>query len=238
MKTNTLTLSMIDHGPNVYWTAEGITKSTATADFSQPTITAYKMAAIIYLTDELIDDTAFDLVNVLIGRFAEYIAAEEDHVIINGNGTTQPTGIFVASNVPTAAATGLNFDTMIKLIYSLPVKFRKNAKFLIHPNQVGNLRIIKDTVGRYLWQDPVAPGQPSTIQGFPVIENYWVPQDQIAFGDYRYGYWLGDRQKMTVKVSNDTETTFTQDKTAIRVVERIGGTVVFPNAIVKRTSVH
>jgi len=36
---------------------------------------------------------------------------------------------------------------------------------------------------------------------------------------------------MTVKITNDTETTFTQDKTAIRVVERIGGDVIIPNAI-------
>jgi len=238
MKTNVLQLSMIDHGPNVYWTGEGVAKTTASADFSNPTITAYKMAAIMYLTDELIEDSAFDLVNVLVSRFASAIATEEDKVITNGNGTTQPTGLFVASTVGSSAATGLNFDNIIALIYSLPVKFRKNAKFVINPYQVGQLRLKKDTVGRYLWQDPIAPGQPGTIQGYPVIEDYWAPQDQILFGDLKYAYWLGDRQKMTVKLSNDTETTFVQDKTAIRVVERIGGTVVFPNALRKLTSVH
>lgn len=234
MKTNVLTLSMIDHGPDVYWTSEGATKTTTTADFSQPTITAYKMAAIIYLTDELMDDSAFDLSQVLINRFAQAIAREEDKVIIAGSGTGQPTGITVAGTVATRTCAGnLSFDNIIDLIYDLPVKFRQNAKFLIHPNNVRELRKINDNNGRPIWQDAVAPGQPSTIYGYPVIENYWMPESQIAFGDYKQGYWLGDRQRMTVKISNDTETTFTQDKTAIRIVERIGGTVVFPNAIRK-----
>lgn len=233
MRTNVLTMAMISHGPDVYWTAEGITKTTTTADFTQPTITAYKMAAIVYLTDELIDDSAFDLVNVLVKRFAERIAEEEERVIINGAGTTQPTGIFVNATVPTRTCAGnLSFDNIINLIYDLPAKFRKNARFIVHNNNVRELRLLKDNDGRYLWQEPVAVGQPATIQGYPVIETYWAPESQIAFGDYS-AYYLGDRQKITVKITNDTETTFTQDKTAIRVVERIGGDVIFTSAIRK-----
>jgi len=38
---------------------------------------------------------------------------------------------------------------------------------------------------------------------------------------------------MTVKISQDTTTAFTQDKTAIRVVQRIGGDVIQPLAIRK-----
>lgn len=231
MKTNVLTLSMIDHGPDVYWTSEGATKTTTTADFSQPTITAYKLAAIIYLTDELIEDSAFNLTQVLVRRFAQKIAEHEDQAIINGTGVGQPTGLFIAGTIATRACNGnLDFDDVINLEYDLPVRHRKNARFLVHPNNVRELRLVKDTTNRYIWQDPVAPGQPSTVHGYPVIENYWVPEHSILFGDIRETYWMGDRQRVTVKISNDTETTFTQDKTAIRVVERIGGTVIFPNA--------
>lgn len=234
MKTNVLTLTMIDHGPEVYWTAEGATKTTTTADFTQPTITAYKLAAIIYLTDELIDDSAFDLTQVLVRRFALKMAEAEERAIVAGTGVGQPTGIFTVGTVATRACAGnLSFQNIINLIYDLPVKFRNNARFLVHPNNVRELRLLTDTTGRYMWQEPVSAGQPATIHGYPVLETYWAPESQIAFGDYREAYWLGDRQNMTVKITNDTETTFTQDKTAIRVVERIGGTVVFPNAVRK-----
>lgn len=145
MSTNTKTFAEIAHGPDVYWTAEAATKTTTTADFTQPTITAYKMAAIIYLTDELIDDSKFDLVNILVRRFAERIAEEEDHVIINGSGTAQPTGIFANANVATRACTaaGLTFDDIIRLIGDLPVKFRANAYFIVHPQLMTEIRLLK-----------------------------------------------------------------------------------------------
>lgn len=234
MKTNVLTLTVGEHGPETYWTGEGATKTTTTMDFRQPTITAYKLASIIYLTDELIDDSAFDLVNVLISRFAENIAEKEDQALINGNGTTQPEGLFQASGVGTRAVAGnLTFDDIINLIYDLPIKYRPNAKFVVNSNNVRELRKLKDSDGRYLWQDPVSAGQPATIHGYPVIETYWAPESEIAFGDLKRAYWLGDRQRMTVKVSSDTETTFTQDKTAVRVVHRVGGIVLLPNAVRK-----
>ena len=234
MKNNVLTLSMIDNGPEVYWTAEGAKKTTTTADFTQPTITAYKLASIIYLTDELIEDSAFGLVDVLVKRFAQKLAQAEDKAIIQGTGTGQPTGLFVANTVATRNCSGnLDFDDIIDLVYDLPMQYRQNAVFMVNPANVKELRKTKDTTGQYLWQAPVSAGQPATIQGYQVIENYWVPEAQILFGDLKEAYWLGDRQKMTVKISNDTETTFTEDKTAIRIVERIGGTVVFPQAIRK-----
>jgi len=37
---------------------------------------------------------------------------------------------------------------------------------------------------------------------------------------------MGDRQKMTVKVSQENETSWTKDQTGIRVVERIAGNCV------------
>ena len=234
MSTNVLTLTIIDHGPDVYWTAEGAKKTTATADFSQPTITAYKLDAILYLTDELIADSAFDLTNVIIRRFADRMAEAEEQAILIGTGTGQPTGLFVANTVATRTCSGnLDFDDIIALIYDLPAKYRPRARFIIHNNNVSELRRLKDSQGRYMWQDPVAPGQPSTIQGYPVVETYWAPESQIAFGDFNRAYWLGDRQRMTVLITQQSETTFTQDKTGIRVVERIGGTVVEPNAMRK-----
>lgn len=235
MTRNVLTLSIIDHGPEVYWTSEGASKTTTTADFSQPTITAYKLAAIIYLTDELIDDSAFDLTQVLVARFAKKLVEYEDRALTAGSGTGQPTGVFTANTVATRACSGnLDFDDIIDLFYDLPLQFR-NTKcvWMVHPTNVKELRKIKDTTNRYIWQDAIAPGQPATIMGYRVIENPYAPESQILFGDLSEAYWMGERQLMTVKITNDSETTFTQDKTAIRVVRRFGGTVVMPNAVRK-----
>jgi HK97 family phage major capsid protein len=238
MKGPVLTLTMIDHGPDVFWTAEGATKTTTTADFTQPTLTAYKLAAIIYLTDELIEDSAFSLSEVLVRRFAKKMAEAEDKAIVQGTGSGQPTGLFTATPGSTRTApTGLTFDVMIDLIMDLPVEYRAGAKFVINSQNIRELRKVKDTTGRYIWADGVQPGQPATILGYPVIETPWAPESKVLFGNLREAYWLGDRQRMTVKITQDTETAFTQDKTAIRVVERVGGTVVFARAIATVTSI-
>ena len=73
-------------------------------------------------------------------------------------------------------------------------------------------------------------GVTPTILGYPVYENNWVGDANILFGNWKLVYWLGDRKQMTVKISNDTTQAFTQDMTAIRVVARIGGNVVLPDA--------
>ena len=91
---------------------------------------------------------------------------------------------------------------MINLIYALPTKYRIKAKFLVHNANIRELRKLKDSQNRYLWQEAVAPGQPATFYGYPVIENNWLVEDEIYFGDYKMGYWLGDRKKMSVTISN------------------------------------
>lgn len=99
------------------------------------------------------------------------------------------------------------------------------------------MRKLKDSQNRYLWTDPVAVGQPATFHGAPVRENNNLSESEIYFGDYFKGYWLGDRRKMTIKITQDSETAFTKDQTAIRIVERIAGNVVLPAAIRKLTGI-
>jgi len=237
MKRDVMKIPTLTSGPKVTWTDENAIKSTTTATFNQATLTVFKMAAILYSSDELIEDSdQIDVVDFIVTLFSEAIQREEDRVITVGNGTTQPTGLTTARAATTiasiASATGnLSFDDMINLEYSLPMKYHPNAKYLVHRGNIRELRKLKDSNNRYYWMEPVAAGQPATFHGYPVIENNNLPESEIFFGDYKMGYWLGDRQKMSVKITQETETAFTKDQTGIRVVSRIAGTVVLGQAI-------
>ncbi len=236
MKRDVLNAASILQKPKVYWTAENATKTTTTARFGQPTLTARKAAAIIYASDELIEDsTEFDVVQVIISLFAEAVIDTEDYVILRGNGTTQPTGLVTARAAATigSVATGngnLSFDDLLNCEFGLKTKYRNGASWIIHPTNVKELRKLKDTSGRYLYDEARTMGQPATLLGYPVSQKYDMPESELLFGNWKLCYWLGDRQKMTVKISQDTETAFTQDKTAIRVVIRLGGNVVLGEA--------
>lgn len=236
MRRNKMDITSLVNRPKVYWTAENAAKTTTTAAFSQTTLTAYKMAAILYSSDELIEDSDItDVVNLIISLFAEAVGIEEQRVIWNGTGTGQPTGIDTARSAGTIAGVAVagngTADDLKALYYRLPVQYRNTAAWFMNDGTASQVDKLKDSNNRYLWQDSIAAGSPPTLLGKPVVIVNDVPTRQIYFGDMKRAYFLGDRKSMTAKVSNDTETAFTHDQTAIRVVARIGGLVVLGNAV-------
>lgn len=212
MSKDVLKIPTLTAKPLVYWTTENTAKTTTTADFGQATLTAFKMAAIIYASDELVEDSVeIDVVDLIINLFAERIADEEDKVISAGNGTTQPTGLTAATVGSVAVSGAFDFDDIINLEYLLPAKYSRNAKFLASRNNIKVMRQLKDGNNRYLWQDSRVAGQPSTFHGYLVVENDYIGENEIYFGDYLKGYWLGDRKRMTIKVTQDSETALTSE---------------------------
>lgn len=191
MKRDVMKIPKLGSRPQVRWTSENAVKSTTTADFSQKTLTAYKCAAILYASEELVEDSKeIDVVKFIIGLFSEVLAEEEDKVITAGTGVGQPTGLTSCTISSVTCSGNLSFDDIINLIYLLPSKYRRNAKFLVNNANIKEMRKLKDSQNRYLWMDAVAPGQPATFHGYPVIENNWVPESEIYFGDYKKGCFL------------------------------------------------
>jgi len=238
MKRDVMNVTNLISGPKVVWTAENAAKSTTTARYSQLTLTAYKVAAILYSSDELIEDSdIFDVVSMIISLFGEAIASEEERVIWVGNGTTQPQGIDTAGTITAIACStpgNGDFDDLIRVHFALPRKYRGGAKFYMNDATMSNIRRLKDSNNNYIVTNFSANGAEqglsSSILGKTVVISDWVPDNTVFFMDAKKLYFLGDRKRMTVKVSQDTTQAFTQDMTAIRVVSRIGGQVVQPLA--------
>lgn len=235
MKRDKMDVTNLVNPLGVFWTAENATKSTTTARFAQQTLTAFKMAAILYTSDELVEDsTEIDLVSTIITLFAEAIATEEEKVIWQGNGSTQPQGINTAT-VASVGGTGNTYNDITSLYYLLPSKYRTGAAFYCNSNTAKNIEMTKDTNGRPIFNAGTET-IPATLKGKRLVISEWVPDRVLYFGDLKKGYFLGDRKRMTAKVSNDTETAFTKDQTAIRVVARIAGRLVWPAAVRKVTA--
>ena len=236
MKRDKMDITNLVSPLTVFWTAENQVKSTTTARFATQTLTAFKLAAILYSSDELIEDsTETDVVALIISLFSEAIAVEEERVIWQGNGTTQPQGLSVAT-VAGISGTGNAYDDITRLYYSLDRRYVPGAAFFMNGNTARSIELIKDTTGRPLFVPSATDGIQPTLKGKPLVISNWVPDRQVYFGDLKKAYFLGDRKRMSAKVSQDTETAFTKDQTAIRVVARIAGRVVFPNAVRKASN--
>ena len=81
---------------------------------------------------------------------------------------------------------------------TLRAPYRKNARWLMNLKTAGVVRKMKDTEGRYVWQNAIAAGQPDLLLGYPVEIDEEMPDigadaKAIAFGDFEAGYIIVDR---------------------------------------------
>lgn len=88
-------------GVHGYWTAEGGSISVSNPTFGQAVLTAKKLALLTYCSNELLDDSALPLNDVLVRLFSEALAWFEDRAFINGSGVNECLGI---RNAPCAQA--------------------------------------------------------------------------------------------------------------------------------------
>lgn len=216
----------------VSWGSENTAITTTTADFGTKQLTAYRMNSIMYLSRELAEDaTEIGVVDLIIGQFADAVGDEEDKVILQGTGSGQPTGLSTTGGHAVTCSGNLDFDDVIDAYYALPQQYRNTAVWLVNTVNVRELRKIKDSNGRYLWQDAVTADAQPTLNGRPVYENAWVPEATIYFADLKRAYYLGDRQQMTVETTTQGAETWEKHQVGIKVIERIAGVTVLADAV-------
>ena len=206
--------------------------------FGQVSIGAYKLGTLIKVSEELLNDSVFDLEDYISTEFARRIGSREEDAFFNGDGVGKPTGIFNATGgaeigVTSASATAITADELIDLFYSLKAPYRKNAVWVLNDATVKAIRKLKDNNGNYLWQPAITANTPDTILGKPVFTSSYVPTigagaKSIAFGDFTY-YWVADRQARSFKRLNELYAATGQ--VGFMATQRVDGKLILPEAI-------
>ena len=171
--------------------------------FGQVSIGAYKLGTMIKVSEELLNDSVFDLESYISREFARRIGNKEEEAFFTGDGKGKPLGVLADMGgaevgVTAAAAGAFTADEVFDLFYSLKAPYRKNAVFLMNDASVKALRKLKDSNGQYLWQPSLTVATPDTLMGRPVYTSAFMPAvaagaKSILFGDLSY-YWVADRQ--------------------------------------------
>ena len=206
--------------------------------FGQVSIGAYKLATIIKVSEELINDSAFNLEQYIAKEFGRRIGVKEEEAFFVGDGTGKPTGIFNATGgagvgVTTASASAITIDEIMDLFYALKSPYRKNAVFITNDATVKSIRKLKDGNGQYLWQPSVTAGQPDTILNRPLKTSVYVPgiaaaAKTIAFGDFSY-YWVADRQGRAFQRLNELYAATGQ--VGFKATQRVDGKLILAEAV-------
>ena len=191
------------------WTDEEAAYTESDDSFGVITLGAHKLTSIIKVSEELLNDSVFDLEQYISKEFVRRMAAAEENAFINGTGTGRPTGILQTAETgkTTAAAAAITADEVIDLYHSLRSPYRKNAVFIANDSTVKAIRQLKDSNGMYLWQPGLKEGQPDTLIGNRIISSAYMPEigagkKPILFGDVSY-YWIADRQGRTFQRLNE-----------------------------------
>ena len=206
--------------------------------FGQITLSAYKLGTLIKVSEELLNDSAFNLENYIATEFGRRIGSKEEESFFIGDAVGKPTGILADTGgaeigVTAASSTAITADEIIDLYYSLRVPYRKNAIWIMNDATVSAIRKLKDGQGQYLWEPSMVAGTPNKILGCEVITSPYVTTaaagaKTVAFGDFSY-YWIGDRQGRTFKRLNELYATTGQ--VGFLGNQRVDGKLILPEAI-------
>ena len=219
------------------WTQENAAYTESNPTFGQKTIDAYKLTDLARVSNELLQDSAFDIQDYLMREFARAFGVAEEEAFCTGDGNNKPTGIFTANGgevgVTAAAANAITADELISLIYSLKSPYRRNAKFLMNDSTISAIRKLKDGNGVYLWQPALHAGEPDRLLGYELYTSPYAPVIgagalSIAFGDFT-NYWIGDRAGRTVQRLNELYAT--NGQVGYISAQRVDGKTIMPEGI-------
>ena len=219
------------------WIDEGEEIPESDTTFSQTMLSAYKLGTMIKISNELLNDSAFDLATYIAQRFGVRMGNAEERAFISGDGVGKPLGLLddacAQVGVTAAAVDKVTFDEIFKLYYSLRAPYRKKAQFLCNESMVLQLMTLKDNNGNYIWKPGLDIGKPDTLLNRPLRTSSFMPglaagNKAMTFGDYSY-YWIADRQNRTFRRLNELYAR--TDQVGFMTTQRVDGKLILPEAV-------
>lgn len=219
------------------WIDEGEEIPESDATFGQTSLSAYKLGTMIKISNELLNDSAFDLATYIARRFGVRMGNAEERAFILGDGIGKPLGILddagAQVGVTAASQNIVTFDEIFQLYYSLKSPYRKKAKFMCNEAMVLQLMTLKDQTGNYIWKPGLDIGKPDTLLNRPLITSAYMPgleagNKAMIFGDMSY-YWIADRQTRTFRRLNELYAR--TDQVGFLTTQRVDGKLILPEAV-------
>ncbi len=258
----TLDVPNITAGAYVQWNSEMAQKATTSMVFGHQTLTPYILAGIIVITQQMIDDAPFPMLQIVAQELARAIAKAEDAAFASGSGTGQPTGIDTYTPIGTVAAGGaLAFGHFVQCLYSMPQAYRMSPKlrWLMHRNNIHLAATLADTTGRPIFDlmnpmsNILASPRQGQILGIPIIENNDISEKTIYLVDLGY-YWIAQSRQMSIDIATEAtiggvidmakgagyyvagHNLWERNELAIRAEEKIDGELVTTRALTTITA--
>ena len=185
-----------------------LTSSNGT--FKSITLTGFLAGALSKISNSLINNAQFDIVNFVVTEMGDSIARFIEHELLKGT-PGKVTGLSTVQNaITTASATAITSDEVIQLKDTIKDAYQNNAIFIMSNSTRTALRLLKDSTGRYLLNDDVTSPFGTTLLGKPVFVS--DNMDNIAGG--KTVIYYGDMSCLATKFNEEVNVQVLREKYA------------------------
>lgn len=164
--------------------------------FKSIILDGYLLSSDMAIGLKLVNNTNVNIIEHVFNMIAEDFRITQEMAILQGDDKIK--GLTTLTNViETAANDAIAPDDLIRLKNKVYNRYRKKTCcWVMHPDTLANIELIKDGVGRYLWNEPVSgisKAFDTILFGYPVYASENMPAPEpgktaIYFGDFSQIY--------------------------------------------------
>ncbi len=179
--------------------------------FTSIELTGHLAGALAKISKSLVNNSDFNIVNEVINIMSESIALFVENELINGT-EGKVTGLDkgVKLIVTAESANAITADEVIKTKRKVKQKFQKNAVWLMSPETLTAISLLKDANDRYLLQDDITSDFGYTLLGKPVYET----DNMKDIGAGNTAIFYGDLSGLATKFTEEVEMEVLREKYA------------------------
>lgn len=220
-------------------TVAGVETDTPQLDLIR--IPAHVLYAKPRVSLKLLEDSSIDIEKWLANKIASKFIRVDGAAFVTGDGINKPRGFATYADgtswkqieqIPSLAASTITADGLVNLKYALREEFLSRATFIMNRLTVAVVMTLKNGNGDYIWRPGLEKGQPSLLEGLPVMMSTTMPTVTasalaVALADWQEAYQIVD--KLGISILRDPYSS----KPAIEFYtrKRVGGDVANFDAI-------
>lgn len=239
MTSNSIKLPAINYltqgayGVTANWEGEGVSIPTSKPKFRQPQLTLNKLAALVPVTSELLED-GLAIESIIEKLAGEAITYKINQAILNGTGVGQPAGIIGhPSTVQVARGTVSTFTSIDPITMRARLYSTSGGVWYVNKDTEPAMMTMQDANGRYLYFAPGSFGSEASGQspngrllGYEVKPMYNLPSlassGSVVLANLKANYALGYKASGVTKAMS-IHLYFLTDEVAYRWTFRMDG---------------
>ena len=198
------------------WTAEVPASDISDDDnapFGMREFVPHLMTKLVKMSTKLLRSSVIDVDGFITDRIAYKAGTTEENAFLNGDGSQQPLGMFVASDdgiatsrdITASSATAFTMDDVINVYMNCKAAYRANGSWIFAREFHSRLRKLKGADAHYLLPGHNNDGDLPMLMNRPIYESEYAPSTFTTglyvaiFGDLKAGYIVQDALDMEVQ---------------------------------------